>query len=195
MQISVSTNFADVAKQITELHADVAAKASARAINATIAQAKTLMSREIRKEYVLSAAKVNDALRVNKAFAKDGLFNLEASLESPSKKGRSLNLINFAARQTDKGVSFKIRRDGGRKLIKGAFISTINGGTAVFKRVGKERFPIVPKQSIGVSQMFNQRRINKLVLDAINERFPVIFAREAKFYTDKFNAARAATPL
>ncbi|GGX01509.1 phage tail protein [Undibacterium macrobrachii] len=188
MRIDVQTNFKDVAKQINELHSDVATKATARALNSVMAQAKTAMSREIRAKFVLSAAKVNESLKINKAVAKGGLFEMEASLESPSQRGRSLNLINFGARQTKKGVSIKISRDGGRKLIPGAFIG--NGGRTVFKREGKARLPIKALQTIDVAQMFNVKTINKAVVDAINDRFPVIFDREVKFYTEKFNQRR-----
>lgn len=189
MKIDVKTNFPDVAKQIKELHEDVATKATARALNATMAQAKTAMSREIRQKFVLSASKVNQSLKVNKAVAKGGLLQMEASLESPSQRGRSLNLINFAARQTAKGVSVKISRDGGRKLIPGAFIG--NDGRTVFKRVGKDRLPIKALQTIDVAQMFNVKTINKAVVDAINERFSVIFEREARYYTEQFNRKKA----
>ena len=189
MKLEIKTNFPDVAKQIKELHEDVANKATARALNATMAQAKTAMSREIRQKFVLSASKVNESLRVNKAVAKNGLFQMEASLESPSQRGRSLNLINFGARQTAKGVSVKISRDGGRKLIPGAFIG--NDGRTVFKRVGKARLPIKALQTIDVAQMFNTKKINQAVIAAINERFPVIFEREAKYYTDLFNQKKA----
>lgn len=189
MKIYIKTNFPDVSQRIKELHEDIATKATARALNATMAQAKTAMSREIRQKFVLSASKVNQALKVNKAIAKGGLFQMEASLESPSQRGRSLNLINFAARQTAKGVSVKISRDGGRKLIPGAFIG--NDGRTVLKRVGKARLPIKALQTIDVAQMFNAKKINKAVIDAINERFPIIFEREAKYYVDLFNRKKA----
>jgi hypothetical protein len=189
MKLEISANFADVAKQIDRLQKDIAAQATARAVNRTMEQAKTAMSREIRAEFVLPAAKVNQALRINRAIAKGGLFSIEASLESPSKRGRSLNLINFAARQTKQGVTVKISRNGGRKLIPGAFIA--NKGRTVFMRTGKARLPIKALQTIDVAQMFNTRRINAKVVQFIRDKFPEIFQREAKFYTDRFNSQRA----
>lgn len=190
MKLSIKTNFPDVAKQLNALQKDVATQATARALNRTVEQAKTSMSKEIRAEFNLPAAKVNQALRINRAKASGGLLSLVASLESPAKRGRSLNLANFAARQTKKGVSFKIRRTGGRVTIPGSFL--INGGKTVMIRVGKARLPIKALQTIDVAQMFNTKRINARVVQTIEDRFPVIFAREAKFYTDKFNARGAA---
>lgn len=189
MKLSITTNFADVAKRLKELHKDVATQATARAVNRTMEQAKTAMSREIRAEFMLPAAKVNQALRITKAVARGGLFQIEARLESPTTRGRSLNLMNFSARQTKKGVTIKIKRNGGRKLIPGAFIA--NKGRTVFIREGKQRLPIKALQTIDVAQMFNTRRINEKVVQVIRDRFPGIFEREAKFYTDRFNARRS----
>ena len=158
MQLSIKTNFPDVQRQLKSLQEDVARQATARALNRTVEQAKTSMSREIRAEFVLPAAKVNEALRITRARASAGLFNLSASLESPAKRGRSLNLANFAARQGKKGVSFKVKRNGPRVTIPGSFL--INNGKTVMIRVGNKRLPIKALQTIDVAQMFNTKRIN-----------------------------------
>jgi Prophage minor tail protein Z (GPZ) len=187
MQLNIKTNFPEVAKAMKLLRQDVVGKATASALNKTVAQGETLMSRAIREEFVLPAAKVKQALRINRARASGGAFNLQASLESPSKRGRSLNLANFAARQTAKGVTFKIKRGGARKLIPGAFL--INGGKTVMIRQGKRRLPIKALQTIDVAQMFNTKRINSKVLRFIEDKFPTIFANEARFFTNRFNQA------
>ena len=189
MKITITQNFPEVQRQLDKLREDVAKQATARAINRTLEQARTAMSREIRAEFNIPARKVNDALRVNRASFRDGLFRIEGSLESPTKRGRSLNLINFDARQTSKGVTVKVKKGGPRKLIPGAFIA--NDGRTVFRRVGKSRLPIKALQTIDVAQMFNTRRINAKVVQVMKERFPTIFEREVKFYTDRFNRSRA----
>jgi hypothetical protein len=185
MQFSIKTNFPEVQRAIAQLRDEVASKAMASALNKTVAQAKTAMSREIRAEFVLPASKVNQALRINRARATSGAFNLQASLESPSQRGRSLNLANFAAKQTRLGVTFKIKRGGARKLIPGAFL--INGGKTVMIRTGKNRLPIEARQTIDVARMFNTKRINGKVVSFIEAKFPELFANEAKFFTDRFN--------
>ena len=190
MQLSIKTNFPDVQRQLKQLEEGIAKQATARALNVTVAQAKTAMSREIRQEFVLPAAKVNQALRINRARASGSKMSLEASLESPSKRGRSINLASFSARQTKKGVSFKVKRTGGRMTIPGSFL--INNGKTVMIRVGKGRLPIKALQTIDVAQMFNTKRINAKVVQVIRDRFPAIFEREAKFYVDKFNAKGGA---
>ncbi len=191
MQITISHNFPEVQRQLNALKEDIARKATASALNKTIAQAKTAMSKEIRAEFMLSASEVNAALFISKASAKGGEFRLQASLSSISQRGkRSLNLAHFAARQTRKGVSFKISRKGGRKTIPGSFL--INGGKTVMIRTGKSRLPIKALQTIDVAQMFNTKRINAKVIDMIKSKFPDIFEHEAKFFTEKFNALKAA---
>lgn len=190
MKFSLSHNFGDVLKDLDRLQAEVQAQASTRAVNRTLEQARTAMSREIRAEFNMPAAKVNQALRILRATYRRGALEIEGVLESPAKRGRSLNLINFGARQTAKGVTVKVRRDGPRKLIPGAFIA--NEGRTVFIRTSKRRLPIKALQTIDVPQMFNTNRINKRVRDFIEAKFPEIYAREAKFYTDRFNARKAS---
>lgn len=187
MQISIQTNFPEVQRQLDAMRRDVAQQATARALNRTVEQAKTAMSKEIRAEFVLPAATVNQSLMINRASLKGGNLGMQATLSSISQPGkRSLNLAHFQARQTARGVTFKIRRDGPRQLIPGAFL--INGGKTVMIREGKKRLPIKALQTINVSQMFNTKRINAKVVQVIQDRFPTIFQREAKYYTDRFNA-------
>jgi len=188
MQINLTTNFSDVARQLDRLQKDIADKAVASALNKTVAQGKTAMSREIRSEFNLSASTVNQSLRIQRASAIRGRFQLSAALESPTKRGRSLNLARFSARQTRKGVTFKVKRNGPRQLIPGAFL--INAGKTVMIRTGKTRLPIKAIQTIDVAQMFNTRRINAKVVQLIKARFPEIFANDARFFTAKFNATR-----
>ena len=188
MKFSIKTNFPDVQRALDRLSADIGNKATASALNKTVAQAKTNMSKEIRAEFNISAAKVGESLVVSKAIGKGARFTLTASLESKAKRGRSINLAAFGARQTAKGVSFKVKKTGPRKLIPGAFL--INEGKTVMIRVGKQRLPIKALQTIDVAQMFNTKRINAKVLRLIEDKFPTIFANEAKFFTDRFKAGK-----
>lgn len=186
MRLSIKTNFREVQQKLDRLSDDVALKASVSATNKTIAQAKTAMSKEIRKEFNLSAAKVAEKLFITKARYVAGRFTIEATLLSETKSGRrSVNLINFQARQTAAGVTVKVKRAGGRRVVKGAFIA--NKGRTVFKRQGPKRLPIEPVQVIDVPQMFNTRKVNAAVIRFIQAKAPEIFNREIKFYVDRFN--------
>ena len=201
MQFNIKTNFPEVQRMLTEMHKDVANKALASALNKTVAQAKTAMSREIRAEFNMSASKVSEALQVNKARAGGGRVHLEASLESPRKRGRSLNLINFMERSVSMAQARKrgkagtlnqlfvqIKKAGGKKALGSAFVG--NKGRTVFVRTGKARLPIKALQTIDVAGMFNTKRVNAKVLQMIEAKFPELFVNEAKFFTDRFNAKR-----
>lgn len=189
MKLTLKHNFPDVQRQLDQLHQDIREKVLVRAVNSTLAQGQTRMSKEISTEFNIASREVKARMQILKANFRNGLFRVSGTLQVTNKRGRSLNLINFAAKQTKEGVSVKILRTGGRKLVRGAFIA--NQGRTVFQRVGKTRLPIKAVQTIDVPQMFNTKRINRIVVRLLEEKFPEIFAREAKYYTDRFNARRA----
>lgn len=201
MQLTIRTEFPEVAERLASLQRELAARVAARALNRTVDQARTQMSREIRQEFNLSAAKVREKLQVRRASFKAGMLGLTAELLSRTASGRrSLNLANFDARQTASGVTVKVKKRGGRKLVRGAFIG--NRGRTVFERVpgtrmasraryrGAHAQKIRPVQTIDVPQMFNARRINAAVVAAIRSRFPAIFQRELAFALTQFGRPR-----
>jgi hypothetical protein len=192
MKIDIRTTFPQVAQALRQAEDDLASKVLARTLNVVVAQASTQMGREIRSQYNLPADYVRQRLRVRRAYAKGGQFTLQAELAASDGKGRSANVIRFvensvslreAKRRAKQGTLRKlfvqIKRQGGKKAIDGAFIG--NKGRTVFIRTGESRLPIKAVRTIAVGQMFNARRINDRVLATINERFPVVFAREMRY--------------
>lgn len=195
MRITITTNFPDVQRALDGLRREVADKATARALNATIAQARTQMSREIRSEYMVDTRFVSQRLRIKRASFVGARLDLEAVLDAQDKP-RSANVIRFGAKKVRDGVSVKIKRGGQRKLIRNAFIG--NKGRTVFTRVagtkmgsrrygGKHGEQIEPVQTIDLPQMFNAKRINAAVVAAMQARFPAIFQRELAFILSGFN--------
>lgn len=187
MKLTIETNFPAVQRRLDTLRAEVADKALARAVNKTADQGKTAMSKEIRAEFNISAAKVKEKLFVKKATFKKGRFNIEAELYSRDRSGkrRAINLINFGARMTKAGLSVKIKKQGGRTIVRQGFIGNI--GRTAFKRTGPGRLPIAPLQTIDIPQMFNTRRINAKVVKLIEAKFPQVFEREVAFALRQFN--------
>lgn len=179
-------NFPALKRWLLTMPAEVFEKAAVSALNKTVAQARTAMSREIRAEFNLPASTVNDGLRILRASKAQGFMSWAAELESPSRRGRAMNLIHFSARATKAGVSVQIKRGGGRKVIAGAFIA--NKGRTVFRRVGQARLPIEPVQTIAVPQMFNAQRINARVLEFIKAKLPEVFEREANYFMSRHRA-------
>lgn len=195
MRITIDTNFPQVQRELASLRREIADQATARALNATIAQARTQMSREIRREYMVDTRFIAQRLRVKRATFFNGRLGLEAVLDA-QEKPRSANVIRFAAKKVRDGVAVKIKRQGGRQVIRNAFIG--NKGRTVFTRVpgtkmasrrygGKHGEQIEPVQTIDLPQMFNAKRIKAAVVAAMEARFPAIFERELAFLLGRFN--------
>lgn len=192
MKINIRNNFPDVARQLDKLADDVGQKAMVRAMNNTVSQGKIQMARQISQEYRVSVAQVKYRLELRKASAKGGSLRFQASLSASRKsKGRSMNMIAFqVGTLTKQGakkagnanaagqLGFQIKRDGGKKVLLGAFIG--NSGRTVFIRKGKSRMPIRALNTIDIPQMFNARKINQVVRAAMMERFSANFQRELR---------------
>ena len=169
--LDVRPDFRAIDRQLGQLQAGIQDRVIAAAINKTTDKARAEMTRQITAEFNIKAKDIRAQLKVRRAAAKGAM--LVAELEAMSKLGgrRSLNVIHFAARQTAKGVTVKVKRSGGRKLIPGAWIG--NDGRTVFERKGKKRLPIKPVQTIDVPQMFNTKRLNRAVVAKILRDLPV----------------------
>lgn len=191
--ISIRNNFPEVAAKLNQLGMDIGNKAVVRALNTTIDQGKTQMARQISQEFRVSVGTAKGRLKVFKASARNGAFRFVAILEATKKaKGRSMNLIAFVNKgkvskasakrsgRTDLAgqLQFQIKRGGGKKAIKGAFIG--NAGRTVFIRTGKDRLPIKALNTIDIGQMFNTRRVNKVVRQVMLDKFPANFQRELR---------------
>ena len=134
-----------------------------------------------------------------------------ALLGGRSDRRRAMNIIHFVEKSvslatarrrakagTLKQLHVKVKRQGGTKPLAGAFIG--NKGRTVFERVpgtvmaSRSKYAgslhaeeIRPVQTIGIKQMFNARRVNSVVVQLMRDKFPEIFDREARFYTERFN--------
>ena len=89
-----------------------------RAINNILSGVKTDASTEIRTVVTATKKVVDGVIKISKASV--------ASLEGRvTISGTPLPLIAYSARQTLKGVSVQVRKDSGRKVIPGTFITTV----------------------------------------------------------------------
>lgn len=197
VQLTITHNFPEVQRALDRLHGAIRDQVLASTVNKTLDKARTQMTREITREFNVKSAYVRERLRIRRASGK-GLITVEGALIGGRPGRRSANIIAFVEktptlaerRQREKGgtgrmLYVKVKRTGPKKPLPRAFIG--NRGRTVFQRVGKERLPIEPVQVIDVGQMFNTRRINGAVVRAMKADFPVIFAREARFFTERFN--------
>ncbi len=195
--------FEQVQRKLAGMQRDMRAKVLQPAINKVADKARAEINRAIPQEFNVKASEVRNAVDVRKA--RSG--SLEAVLTifgSAKKRGRSLNLIHFLAAVQAAGKAIKVRggkgkkselsalqrqlgflikKGGGLKKIEGAFVG--NKGRTIFIREGKSRLPIKPLQVIGFSQMFNTKRINRRVMDKINQELPVEVDRAIKLMLER----------
>jgi hypothetical protein len=97
------------------------ARVTARALNKTLTGVKTDSSAAIRDVVTAKKAAVDETLKISKATT----VNPSAYITST---GRPLALIDYSARQTNKGVSVQVRKDRARKIVPRTFISAMKSG-------------------------------------------------------------------
>ena len=190
MQISITSTFPAVIAKLKQLPPQVGARALKRSLDRTMVTARKDMSDAIYKEYAFRNKKdVNEKLFVQKPRVSPGGLQIEASLYSRSKRGRSLNLVRFVIGDRTKNrrtgqIKLRIKRNGGIKTIPGAFLMPSKKGGSMFlaRRVSKARLPIEPLQTIDIPQMFNKRTLKARVVRTIEATLGRRFDAEAKFY-------------
>ena len=107
-----------------------------RALISSQRAAKTEFSRAARAIYNIK----NASFQRNFSVTKPDQSRLSYTVVG-EKKG--INLASFGARQNKKGIVVQIRKDTGKKLIKGAFFPSAGDKSGVpFKRDGRPRLPV-----------------------------------------------------
>ncbi len=158
------------------------------AINKTAKKTKSGINKEIRKELAVKASVINKALFQTKRATKPSKFAIVQL-----KKTDRIPLRDFSAKQVRKGVSYRISKRGGRKLVPGAFQGPRPGRMKaswkgnVFRRVGKARLPI--RKLFGVSPwgVFVKRKMDMPTVAETERELEKQVGRRADFWTKKLN--------
>lgn len=126
-----------------------APKVLAGAINETLREARTSLSRKVRE--VLALSKKSTDSRIHLELASWQRLSGEVRLSHEKRPG----LMSFGARQTKRGVSYKLTVAGGRRTIAHAFIRAKRGqsheNVFIRKTVGGKmvgRMPLVRLQGL-----------------------------------------------
>lgn len=145
-----------VAIELAEVSKKDVPKAMVAALNRTIQTVRTDMKREATQLYEIKSGDVQKTLKIGRASAS----RLQANAQST---GRPLGLFHFKVKPRKKptkkikAVQVKIKKADGYKDIKTnpkAFIANHNA-LNVFKRVGKNRLPIVRLTTLSIPQMIS----------------------------------------
>lgn len=188
MQIGISVKgLVDVKALLRDLAGHKKDQAMQMAINRTADKAKAELTRAIVEEYAIKADEVRNSVSLARAHKQQAVSVATINLfGSPSKRGRSMNMIHFLAslgggfgtrggakkkemKQIGARLGFRIKKAGGLKTIKGAFL--FNKGRTIFRAAPGGK--IEPLQVIGVSQMFNttkiQSRVKSKIIDDLSQ--------------------------
>lgn len=148
--------------------------ATFRALNRAQDKVATEAGREIREVYNVRQKAITSAFRKRRA----SRASLTARLLV---EGVRLGLIEFSARQTAQGVTVRILKAGGRKLVRSAFITASTRGNyrgggsqginQVWRRQGKERYPIFPLRSVSIPQAFSNKAVLAVLEKHATETF------------------------
>ena len=148
-----------------------------RAVNDTADHARSLAVKGITNEWNIKAKDVRSTFGLKRA----SQSNLTAELSS---KGKPIPLLYFAARQTRKGTTYRVKKQGGRELLARGWINRLRRGVAVGIRRSLKRLPItapavpgvyhawreqLPEQAPRVSA-FLLRRIEQLIKRELERR-------------------------
>lgn len=187
MDISLKTNAGLFAMEFRAAAQEMRATATMRALNKVAAQGKVAGSRAIRDVggYKIKIGRIKAAIKIERATP----GNLKASLIA---KGRPIPLVEFAARQTSKGVTVSVKE--GRKLVPGAFIATMPGGhTGVFvhderkaqkhrkvnnTRGGWHQLPIRELYGPSVVDGMSNQAVQAALTQVLQDKFPAILEHE-----------------
>lgn len=143
-------------------------------INKAGKQLDTHASRTLRTVYAIKASSYTKARRIVRS---QGLPVYTITI-----KNNALPLSSFNAKQTRKGVTFRVRKDKGRQLLRSAFI--YNGQVYRRKRSGTglvPRYPIELQYGPKFSTMAETVNLKQALVEKGNAIIPAIFRHELEF--------------
>lgn len=180
MRIAVTVHSADLSRVLRELR-DQSPVAVSRALNRTITNVQTGARREISADTGLPVRRVGHAMKLERATRS----KLRAALQV---RGARIPLIDFKARQTRKGVSYRLPT--GRGSLPGGFIARMRSGhVGVFKRVGKSRLPIGEKFGPSLPRVFLQARVTRVLHSIVETQMAKNLQHEVNFLLRRTGAA------
>lgn len=175
MQIILSTNFPDLVNNLKQLPEKIQKKILVPALKDVSKLGRTQMIRGITQEFNIDRSTVSQSFSIR--VSKDPTFNstgvaYQSTITASSGRKRAFNIIRFIEKRitltqgrkrkksgTQRQLHVKVLKAGGFKSLgKNAFI--FKNGKIVFRRIPGTK-KIEPISTIGISQMFNTRRLKE----------------------------------
>ncbi len=158
MRITSHIDTTDVEKQLKALTSKKRIQVVRNSVNRAVAQTRTQARRQVQEEVALKARDVNAAI-VGRRAVRGQLAGAVEILNKP------IPLHRYGAKQTRKGVTVRVKKSGGRKLVGGHFVATMRSGhVGVFRRKGDNRLPIRERFGPSVLQVLNDQGQTQRIL-------------------------------
>jgi len=178
MEVKVNSNFKKALRDIGNVPRKYIQKAMVTALNKVGAEVFTQAKRELKDATGLKVGVVAKGLKKDKARKGDETYSIHI-------KSRYLNVIEFGARQTKKGVSAKVW--GNRKIYRGTFIGSgrNSGKQLVFKKRKNAPKRIETLHGASLPREFERQDMAKIFNMKIKTRLPILFKRAVEFHLMK----------
>lgn len=169
------------------INKQVLLKSTVKALNQTSKQAQAGGARQVTKIYALKVGDVKKVMKIVKA----NYSNLTAWIIA---KGKHFPLIRFGGKVTTRGVvSVKVKKEGGRKKVKGKpslygkpFIATMpSGHTGIWQRKSKGEKGIQELKTVSIVDTIRNKRVMKEIRDIIRDKLQKNFNSALRFYMRK----------
>lgn len=211
---SIRQSIERIKEQYSHVSGDILNQAISRALNRTAQQGRTIANKNIRKIYNISAAKINNEIKVSYSTARTleskirasgaplGMNNFQAKQEKSlsttgfNRKGVASTRLNRRARTNAvKGVTMTIKK-GKSVNLPTAFIQVANGGITVFARgkykgtsegmeFAKERLPIAKITTLSIPMMFANDEVLKPLSTELMSIFDSRITHEINYLLNK----------
>ena len=174
MEVKVNSNFKKALRDIGNVPRKYVQKAMVTALNKVGAEVVTQAKRELKDATGLKAGVVAKKIKKDKARRGDEEYSIFI-------KSRYLNVIEFGARQTKRGVSAKVW--GKRKIYRGAFIGSgrNSGKQLVFGKTRGNPKQLKALHRPSLPREFERQDMAKIFNKKIKTRFPILFKRAVEF--------------
>lgn len=179
-------SFQDFDKVRGSFDPKIVRKALRTTITRTARKARTEVSKQIRQEYTVKARTIKETVSLRTERKAEDVVSIL------SYRGGSLPIDRFSVTQRTvrsasgprRGVSVRIRKGGGRKVLKGGFKLRGQKEDPTMERAGDSRLPINRVTSLSVPQMINED-VERAVSQRIGIDANVELNRNLQFFQDR----------
>lgn len=178
MNINIRVDTKEVERALREAP-KAAEKAAIRTLNRTADKARVAASKTVRETYNIKAGDLGKSVKTTRA--SQSKFETVLIII-----GKPVGLIAFAARQTAKGVTYKILKSGGRDRLPHTFIATMRSGhRGVFERLGKARLKIRERKFITMPSVWKSKKVIDVVERVISTEIVKEWKANWEYYWGK----------